>query len=76
MREGLVSQKTLVVKNAEAICKKVNHVTSFGEMTSLVAFFPCYHSKRELAGRLMLVAAKSVPVCSEGEHQELVLEPQ
>ena len=37
----------------------------------LVAFFPCYHSKRELAGRLMLVAEKSVR--SEGEYQELVL---
>ena len=64
------------MKNAVAICRKncplVNHVTSFGEMTSLVAFFPCYHSKRELAGRLMLVAEKSVPLRSEGEYQELV----
>ena len=42
-------------------------------MTSLVAFFPRYHSKSELAGRLMLVAEKSVPVRSEGEYQELVL---
>ena len=77
MREGLVSQLTLVVKNAIAICRKncrsVNHVTSFREMTSLAAFFPCYHSKSELAGRLMLVAEKSVPVHSEGEYQELVL---
>ena len=63
------------MKNAVAICRKncrsVNHVTSFGEMTSL-AFFP-YHSKSELAGRLMLVAEKSVPVRSGGEYQELVL---
>ena len=62
------------MKNAVAICRKncrsVNHVTSFGEMTSLVAFFPCYHSKSELAGQLMLVAEKSVPVRSEGEYQE------
>ena len=76
MREGLVSQKTLVVKNAVAICRKncqsVNHVTSFGEMMSLFMFFPCYHSKCELAGQLMLVAEKSVPVRSEGKYQELV----
>ena len=38
-------------------------------MTSLAAFFPCYHTKHELAGRLMLVAEKSVPVRSEGEYQ-------
>ena len=43
---------------------------------SLVAFFPCFHSKSELAGRLMLVAEKSVPVRSEGEYQELVLVSQ
>ena len=65
------------MKNAVAIyrknCRSVNHVTSFGEMTSLVAFFPCYQSKRELAGQLMLAAEKSVPVRSEGEYQELVL---
>ena len=36
----------------------------------------CYHSKRELAGRLMLVAEKSAPVHSGGEYQELVLESQ
>ena len=68
------------MKNAVAICRKncrsVNHVTSFGEMTSLVEFIPCYHNKRELAGRLMLVAEKSVPVRSEGEYQELVLVSQ
>ena len=68
------------MKNAVAICRKncrsVNHVTSFGEMMSLVAFFPFYHSKRELAGQLMLVAEKSVPVCSGGELQELKLESQ
>ena len=54
----------------------VNHVTSFGEMTSLVAFFPFYHSKHELAGRLMLVAEKSVPVHSGGEFQKLKLQSQ
>ena len=68
------------MKNAVAICRKncrsVNHVTSFREMMSPVAFFPCYHSKRELAGRLMLVAEKSVPVRSGGEFQELKLESQ
>ena len=32
--------------------------------------------KRELAGRLMLVAEKSVPVRSGGEFQELKLESQ
>ena len=56
------------MKNAVAICRKncqsVNHMTSF---------FPCYHSKRELAGRLMLVVEKSIPVRSEGEYKELVL---
>ena len=51
----------------------MNHVTSFGAMTSLVAFFPRYHSKSVLAGRLMFVAEKSVPVHSEGEYQVLVL---
>ena len=40
---------------------------------SLVTFFPCYHRKSELAGRLMLVAEKSVLMHSEGEYQELVL---
>ena len=43
---------------------------------SLVGFFPCYHSKCELAGRPMLIAEKSVPVRSEGEYQELVLVSQ
>ena len=68
------------MKNAIAICRKncrsVNHMISFGEMTSLVVFFPCYHSKSELAGRLMLVAEKSVPVRSEGEYQDIVLVSQ
>ena len=32
-----------------------------------------YHNKRELAGRLMRVAEKSVPVRSVGEFQELKL---
>ena len=67
-------QTHISCENTVAICRKncrsVNHVTSFGEMTSLVAFFPCYHSKRKLAGRLMLVTEKSVPVRSEGEYQE------
>ena len=50
-------------------CWSVNHETSFLEkITSLVAFFPCYHSKCELAGRLMLVAEKSVPVRSEDKN--------
>ena len=68
------------MKNAVVICRtncrSVNHVTSFGEMTSLVAFFPFYRSKPELAGRLMLVAEKSVPVRAGGEFQELKLESQ
>ena len=59
------------MKNAVEICRKncrsANHVTSFGEMTSLVTFFPFYHSKRELTGRLMLVAEKPGPVRSEDE---------